>query len=415
MKENIRRRANCFFLWTILVSAIGCAQPVQTGLDRILEFSHHFQDKNIGIVTNHTAVNSEGVHITELFLSMPEVRVVALFGPEHGVWGQAAAGERVQSEFGLHSQIPIYSLYGATKTPTADMLNRIDLLVFDMQDIGARFYTYIWTMFKTMQAAAENDIPIVVLDRPNPITGKTGGPVLDMEFSSFLGLAPIPVEHGMTIGELANMFNGEGWLGDGLKTKLTVIPMRGWSRDMWYDETGLEFIPPSPNMPNLETAIVYPGLCLLEGTNISEGRGTEAPFITFGAPWIDTAELCDSLNALFLPGVEFLPAQFTPQHLPGKAPHPKFENQLCFGANLVVTDRHDFRAVYTGVHIVDTLFRLYPDHFTFRQDHYFDLLCGSDAVRQAILNGDNLKEMYQHWQDDLEAFRTLRQPYLLYE
>jgi len=215
---------------------------------------------------------------------MPGVEVTALFGPEHGIYGLAEAGIKVADKKDDRFGIPVYSLYGKTAKPTAEMLKDVDVLVFDIQDIGARFYTYIYTMAYAMEAAAENNKPFVVLDRPNPINGlAVQGNILEKDFATFVGLYPIPVRHGMTVGELARMFNDQGWLKNGIRANLTVVPMQGWKRSMWYDRTGLKFIKPSPNMPNIKTATVYPGLCLLEGTNISEGRGTNKPFLQFGA------------------------------------------------------------------------------------------------------------------------------------
>ncbi|RMG27446.1 MAG: DUF1343 domain-containing protein, partial [Methanobacteriota archaeon] len=301
-----------------------------------------------------------------------------------------------------------------TKKPTPEMLKHIDILVFDIQDIGTRYYTYISTMAYAMEAAAEQKIPFVVLDRPNPITGtKVEGNVLEKEFASFVGLFPIPVRHGMTVGELATMINQEGWLRNGIKANLTVIPMKYWQRKFWYDETGLPFIKPSPNIPDLMSAIVYPGTCLLEGTNVSEGRGTHQPFQVFGAPWIDAQQLTRELNALNLPGVTFLDTVFTPVSIPGMATHPKYENRKCYGAFLQVTDREQFQPYKTGIHIVNTIYHMYPDSLQWRIAH-FDRLCGSDAIRKAILKNIHPEEIFASWKEKLDAFKVLRTSYLLY-
>ena len=234
------------------------------------------------------------------------------------------------------------------------MLHDIDLLVFDIQDIGARFYTYVSTMSLAMEAAAENGKRFVVLDRPNPITGcHVEGNVLEPALSSFVGLYPIPVRHGMTAGELAKMFNEQGWLAGGVKADLVVIPMEGWRRRMWYDQTGLRFIRPSPNMPDLRTAEVYPGLCLLEGTNVSEGRGTRMPFRQFGAPWIDSKHLADRLNKLNLPGMHFETASFTPAS-------SKYQGQTCNGVRIIITDRDQLEPYYSGIRIISEICRMYP-------------------------------------------------------
>ena len=401
-------------LIVLLAMPLSSAEPTIIGLERIDEFHHLFANKRVGLVINQTSLNRSGEHITDIFLKLLNVEVTALFGPEHGVRGQAADGDRIGDEFDETEKIPIYSLYGKTKKPTLEMLENVDLLVFDMQDIGVRFYTFVWTMYLVMHAAAENGVPIVVLDRPNPIGGPVEGPLLQPNFVSFVGLKPLPVRHGMTIGELAALFNDEGWLGDHLCADLTVIPMKNWHHDMWYDETGLAFTPPSPNMPNLETAAVYPGLCLLEGTNVSEGRGTDAPFLTFGAPWIDGTALCQALKALKLPGVDFQPVSFTPRSIPGKARHPKFENQRCKGAHIIVTGRDSLNAFSMGLSVIRLLHEMYPDSFRFRSDGHFDLLCGTDSIRKAIEKGASVQELEKLWMDDLNDFAKLRKKYLIY-
>ncbi|MBN1482217.1 DUF1343 domain-containing protein [candidate division KSB1 bacterium] len=389
--------------------------PVLTGLDQIRDYEHLFAFKKIGIVTNHTAINRAGLHITDILPTLSEVRIVALFGPEHGVRGHAVAGETVENQVGSLSEVPVYSLYGNTKKPTSEMLRGIDLLVFDIQDIGARFYTYIWTLFHVMQAAAEHNIPLVVLDRPNPVTGKVEGPILDQQFSSFIGLQPLPVRHGMTIGELAQLYNGEGWLGENLRTDLTVIPLKNWRRDIWFEKTGLEFFPPSPNMPDLETATIYPGACLLEGTNVSEGRGTETPFLVFGAPWIASDQLCDRLNSLRLTGLCFEPAEFIPVAIAGKVRAPAYENTHCYGAKIHITHRDNVEPFFSGVCIVQVLHDLYPNDFQFRQDGFFDKLCGTDEIRESIEAGGNILTLREKWRQQHVSFDRMKKKYLLYE
>ncbi len=403
-----------FFFACILISIAG-AQPVQTGLDQIDSYSDLFTGKRIGIITNHTAYTQDGRSIAEVFAAMPEVTIGAFFGPEHGIKGKADAGARVASGKDSLQNIPVYSLYGKTRKPTAQMLQHIDLLVFDIQDIGARYYTYIWTMALSMEAAAEHNIPFVVLDRPNPLNGlAVEGNLLDTTFSSFVGMFPIPVRHGLTAGELARLFNGEHWLKNRVKARLTVIPMQHWQRDQWYDQTGLRFIKPSPNMPNPETATVYPGICLLEGTNISEGRGTYEPFLQFGAPWINSAVLAEALTDLHLPGVRFVPKSFTPQSIPGMAAHPKYEGRLCRGVRIHVTDRNRFKSYATGIWITETIFHLYPEQFKWRSTH-FDRLCGTDRIRTTIQNGGNIKKLLTSFRQDVAQFKKTREPYLLYK
>jgi len=383
-------------------------------LDRLNEFHQLFQGKRVGLITNHTARDSRGRHAIDRFLAMPSVKLTALFGPEHGIRGQADAGQKVESAVDRSLTIPIYSLYGKTRKPTAEMLRNVDVLVFDIQDIGARFYTYIWTMALSMEAAAELHKTFVVLDRPNPLNGlAVEGPLLKKSFASFVGMFPIPVRHGMTVGELAAMFSEEGWLKNGVKTDLHVIPMKRWRRAMWFDQTGLKFLKPSPNMPDLTTATVYPGMCLLEGTNVSEGRGTRRPFVQFGAPWINEARLTSALNKLHLPGMRFTEHTFTPRSINGMALHPKYENKPCRGCAVQVTNRDSLRAFWSGVKIVETLFKLYPDSLRWRERH-FDRLCGTDDVRLAIQGGQNLQELKKSWQKELESFKSTRQKYLLY-
>ncbi len=264
-----RMKAICIIL-SLVATFSSCCGAVRTGLDRVDAYSKIFRGKRLGIITNHTAYDSDGTFIVDAFKNISGVTVTALFSPEHGLWGAEQAGRKTDGQVHPVYRLPIHSLYGKTRKPTPDMLLDIDVLVFDIQDIGARFYTYVYTMSLAMEAAAENGKRFVVLDRPNPITGlHVSGSILEPPLASFVGLHPIPVIHGMTAGELAKMFNEQGWLAGHVKADLVVIPMKGWRRSMWYDQTGLRFIKPSPNMPNLETAIIDPGLCLLEGTNVS--------------------------------------------------------------------------------------------------------------------------------------------------
>lgn len=384
-----------------------CLGSVRTGLDRVDAHGELFRGKRLGIVTNHTAYDSAGKYIVDVFLAMPDVTVAALFSPEHGMWGTEQAGVKTDGQLHPVYKLPVCSLYGTVRKPTPDMLRGIDVLVFDIQDIGARFYTYVYTMSLAMEAAAENGKRFVVLDRPNPITGShVGGPILEPELASFVGLFPIPVRHGMTIGELVRMFNGQGWLAGGVKADLAVVPMEGWRRPMWYDRTGLRFIKPSPNMPDLETAVIYPGLCLLEGTNVSEGRGTDTPFRQFGAPWIDSNRLAERLNGLNLPAMRFGPTQFTPTS-------SKYAGQPCNGVRIVTSDRDRLEPFYSGARIVEEICRMYPAQFEWRSGH-FDRLCGTSKVRQAIASGQSLEKLRSQWQADLEAFHRIREKYLIY-
>ncbi|MDH7513434.1 MAG: DUF1343 domain-containing protein [Clostridiales bacterium] len=385
--------------------------------------------KRVGLITNPTGVDRDIRSTAELFAQNPVINLIALFGPEHGIRGNAQAGEYVPFYFDDKFKVPVFSLYGqsfkpdpgmlkdidaymrsfdtteAGKIPEDVMIQDVDVLVFDIQDVGTRVYTYIATMTYAMQACAESGIEFIVLDRPNPINGlDLEGPILEYpEFSSFVGLYPVPLRHGMTAGELALMFN-ERFLE--IKAKLTVIPMKGWRRTMWFDETGLPWVIPSPNMPTLDTALVYPGQVLFEGTNVSEGRGTTRPFELFGAPWIDGFELARRLRGLGLAGVEFREAWFTPWF-------SKYAGERCGGAQVYVTDRSAFRPLETALHIIKTIRDLYPDKFSFHSD-YFDRIMGNSTVREAIERNAPVEEILAGFEDGLSKFAEMRKPYLLY-
>ena len=380
---------------------------VRLGIDNVGEHKELFTGKRVGIVANHTSFNSGGKYIVDVLREMENVRVVALFSPEHGLQGTEEEGKKLDSQSDPKYGLPVYSLYGRVTKPTAEMLAGVDVLVFDIQDVGARFYTYLYTMSLAMEAAAENGKRFVVLDRPNPVNGlQVEGKVLNPQSSSLVGLYPIPVRYGMTIGELARMINSEGWLAGGIKADLTVVPMTGWRRRMWHDQTGLTFIKPSPNMPDVDTAALYPGLCLLEGTNISEARGTSMPFRQFGAPWIDAASLCTRLNELRLPGLRFETTSFTPTY-------SKFKDQLCHGVRIVITDRAALEPFWAGVQIVNVLFRMNSGRFEWHAAH-FDHLCGTDTIREAIAAQSPLDSLKSRWNDECQAFQRNRQKFLAY-
>jgi uncharacterized protein YbbC (DUF1343 family) len=398
-------RTLCFSVLTVLATA--CSATVRTGLDNITSSSRLFAGQRIGIIANQTSYDRQGRFIVDVFKEIDDAQVVALFSPEHGLYGVEEAGETITDQRDPKYGLTVYSLYGQTRKPTPEMLEGIDVLVFDIQDIGSRFYTYISTMSLAMGAAAECDKHFVVLDRPNPIGGiEVEGPVLEKSLTSFVGMHPIPVRYGMTIGELARMIEGEGWLAGGVHVHLTVVPMTGWNRTMWYDETGLIFRKPSPNMPDVETATIYPGLCLLEGTNVSEGRGTATPFLQFGAPWIDGNALADRLNRLGMAGLEFHPTTFTPTA-------SKHEGQLCHGVRIEITDRDRLEPFWSGVCIVNEIARTYPESFEWRASH-FDRLCGTTAIREAIVDGEPLTPLREKCNIECESFRRIRDKYLIY-
>ena len=302
-------RVRCSCLLVLGLASCAASGPVRTGLDDAAHLTELLGGKRVGVIANATARDAQGRFIVDVLRALPQVRVTALFAPEHGLQAQLGAGDRVLDE--TFQGLTVYSLYGKTRQPTPAMLAEVDALVFDIQDVGARFYTYASTMTLAMAAAAECGKPFVVLDRPNPINGRTvEGNLLEPAFASFVGLWPIPVRHGLTMGELARLVAGEGWLKGPRPPDLTVVPVQGWRRSMWFDQTHLAFIRPSPNIPDPDTALVYIGLCLLEGTNVSEGRGTDRPFMQFGAPWVDGQALCTRLEALRLPGLAFEPTSF---------------------------------------------------------------------------------------------------------
>ena len=381
--------------------------PVLPGIEVLLSGRLDLvRGRRVGLVTNPTGVDRELRSTVDLLHRHPEVELVALFGPEHGVRGDAQAGDAVATTRDAATGLPVYSLYGEHREPTPEMLRGIDVLLFDIQDAGARFYTYPYTLAKVMQAAARAGIPVVVLDRPNPVGGvEVEGPVLEPEYASFVGMYPIPVRHGMTIGELARLFNGAFGIG----ARLEVVPVRGWRRDMREPGHALPWVPPSPNMPTPDTALVYPGTALLEGTNVSEGRGTTRPFETVGAPYVDADALAARMNALGLPGVRFRPVWFMPTF-------SKHAGRRCGGVQLHVTDPAAFRPFRTGVALLATLRAMYPDDFAFLDGDppFFDRLAGNGWLREAILAGESPGAIEARWQAQLREFLALRERYLLY-
>lgn len=377
-------------------------QKVVLGIDVLLQDPSVLIGKRVGIITNPTGINKDFRSSVDLLYEHPDIDLKAIFGPEHGFRGAAQArilGHEIDPITGL----PVFSLYGETLKPTAEMLEGLDVIVFDIQDVGVHFYTYISTMAYAMQAAAEHGLEFVVLDRPNPINGiAVEGPVIKEGYTSFVGVYPMTIRHGMTVGELATFFNEEFKIG----VKLTVIKMEGWKRNMWYDETGLKtWVMPSPNMPTLDTATVYPGTCLVEGTNLSEGRGTTRPFELIGAPFINSYEFANFLNNQNLPGVVFRPASFTPTT-------SKFKGELCNGVQVHVIDRNQFESVRTGIEILVAAQKLYPENF--KMTTYLDSLTGDPAVRLGIENGASAKVIVESWKEEIESFKQTREKYLMY-
>jgi uncharacterized protein YbbC (DUF1343 family) len=406
-----------FIVLNLIAIALAFSQQsrVKIGAEILIEKRLDLiKGKKIGIVTNHTGILPDGRHIVDVLNEIEGVKIVALFGPEHGIRGEVPDGKSISHGVDAKTGIPVFSLYGEVKKPTEEMLKDIDVLIFDIQDVGARFYTYISTMSYCMEACAEMGKKFIVLDRPNPIRGVyVDGPILEPRFKSFVGLHPIPVAHGMTVGELAKMFNDEGWLKNAVKADLTVVKMENYSRKMWFDQTGLPWVKPSPNMMTLKTAIVYTATCFIEGTNVSEGRGTQHPFEWIGAPWIDGEKLAKELNYYKLPGVKFEPISFTPTDIEKVTVDPKYEGEKCGGVYLNVYDREKFEPVKVGVYILYALKKLYPDKFKWRTAGQ-DRLWGTDKVRLMIDEGKKPDEIIKTWEDDVKKFLSIRQKYLLY-
>lgn len=391
---------------------------VRAGLDVwVASGFAELRGKAVGAIVNPTSVDSRFHHLADMLANASGVTLKALFGPEHGIRGEAqymVAVDDVARD--QRTEVPVYSLYGHTfdsLSPRAEWLAGLDALVFDIQDVGSRYYTYVYTMALAMKAAARAKVAFYVLDRPNPLGGAlVEGNLVGQKYRSFVGLFPIPNRHGMTAGELARLFNEtEKWGCD-----LHVVRCDGWKRSMRWTQTELHFVPPSPNMPTVETALVYPGMCLGEGTNVSEGRGTCRPFELFGAPWLKSHEVVAALDKLGLPGVRFRPASFTPTF-------DKWKGQSCAGAMIHVVDQDAFRPLLTGIAIFKVVHDLGGDHFQWRGDAYefvdkipaFDLLCGTDQVRRGIDSGASLEALVAGFDDQAAAFAKGRQKFLLYD
>jgi uncharacterized protein YbbC (DUF1343 family) len=388
---------------------------VKTGLEIFLESKVGLLDgSRVGLIVNPASINSRFEHAADLFHQHPQIELTALFGPQHGIRGETQDNMIEWRTFlDKRTALPAYSLYGETRKPTPAMLADVDVLVFDIQDVGTRVYTFVYTMALAMQAARECGKRFIVLDRPNPIGGvEIEGKILEPEFESFVGMFPIPMRHGMTIGELALMFNREFGIG----CELEVVKMEGWRRSMWSEETRLPWVMPSPNMPTVDTAVVYPGSVMFEGTNVSEGRGTTRPFEIIGAPFIEPDELIEELMRDNPPGVVFRPLHFQPTF-------HKFAGELCGGIQHHVIDRNAFKPVITGVTVISAIRRLYPDRFEWKQPPYeyvydklpFDVINGSSRLREQIEAGTPVSEIEESWREGLNQFAERRKAYLLYD
>lgn len=397
---------------------------VLTGLEVLIDDDFALlSGQRVGLMTNPSAIDRQLTSTYRLFASAPNVNLAAFFAPEHGFAGAAPDAEQIATATDPRTGLPVFSLYGDTYRPTAAMLQAIDVLVCDIQDIGVRYYTYPWTVSHILEAAGEHGVRVVILDRPNPLGGAAiEGPVLGPEMASFVGRFPVPVRHGLTLGELAGMVNAT-W--NATPADLTVVPCAGWRRAMAWDDTGLPWVAPSPNVPTLNTLRHYPGACLVEGTELSEGRGTALPFEIVGAPWIDPLALADRLNGeawAAAMGARFRPHTFQPFH-------SKWAGQVCHGVQVHITDPARWRPIHVWLGVIVTLRAAYPEHFAWLPDHpdtgvqHFDRLIGSPDVRRQIEAGVAANEpvgailarLAEPWADDCRAFAEARRPFLRYE
>ena len=395
-------------------SPVAAHATVTLGIERLLARDRPLiEGRRVGLVCNPASIDAAFQHSADRLARQDTITLAALFGPQHG-FRSDLQDNMIETPHARDARrrVPIYSLYSETREPTAEMLRDVDVLVVDLQDVGTRVYTFVYTMANCMRAAARHGVPVVVCDRPNPIGGEeVEGNLLQPQYTSFVGQFPIPLRHGMTIGELARLFN-EAF---GIGAKLEVVPLDGWRRSMYHDETGLPWVIPSPNLPTLDSAIVYPGAVLFEGTRLSEGRGTTRPFELIGAPWIDGERLADAMNARGLAGVHFRPAFFEPTF-------QKHAKMSCGGCQIHVLDRRAFRPVQAAVELIAEFKRQDPVRFSWREPPYeyehdkqpIDILYGSDRLRVAIDRGDDLGPLVAAWRPEEEAFRRTREKYLLY-
>ena len=384
---------------------------VKLGIDNLDKNLSIFEGKRVGLITNPSGMDSNFKSSIDVLYE--KTNLTTLFAAEHGIRGNAQAGDNVGNEVDEVTGLPVHSLYGSTKKPTPEMLENVDIVAYDMQDVGARFYTYINTLAYAMEACAENNKTFVVFDRPNPIGGEVQGNLLNPDFSSFVGMYPIVQRYGMTVGEYAKFINEEF----NINCKLEVVEMEGWTRDMYYDETGLNtWVMPSPNMPTLTTSIVYTGTCVFEGTNVSEGRGTTRPFELIGAPWIEPMDLSNKLNSLGLPGVKFRAASFTPTFskysASDTANYPTGKNQVCGGVQVYVTDRDNFNAVKTGYAMLYTIRDMYPDKFQYLSTNFIDKLTGNSYVREGKYT---LEELFAIVDKESNEFKAKTEKYYIYQ
>jgi uncharacterized protein YbbC (DUF1343 family) len=400
-------------LWAAGTMALAGSPAVQVGIDVLRAEEFKLLDgQRVGLITNPTGVSGDLKSTVDLLHAAKNVTLVSLYGPEHGVRGDAYAGDKVESGIDPDTKLPVYSLYGATRKPNAEMLSGIDVLVFDIQDIGSRSYTFISTMTVAMQAAAEHKLRFVVLDRPNPLGGnRIEGKPLDMAFRSFIGYLPIPYLHGMTVGELAQMINEEGWLEGGVKCDLTVVPMKGWKRSMNFDDCGLVWVPTSPHVPRAESSMFYAATGIMGELHVvSEGVGYPLPFELVGLPDADAGRFAAQLTERKLDGVLFRPIYFKPYYGPNKG-------KVCGGAQVHLIDPDKVHLTAIQFHVMDVVRKSFPEHklFESKRKSSFDKACGTDEIRKLFEADKPIGEILAKWNEGVEDFRKAREKYLLYE
>lgn len=389
-------------------------KSIKLGIEKILSTEiSTLRNSRVGLICNQASVNHRFIHAADLFFQNPDINLTTLFGPQHGIRGDVQ-DNMVESSHSIDraTGLPIFSLYSETREPSAEMMSNIDTLVFDLQDVGCRVYTFIYTMANAMKACAATGKKFVVCDRPNPINGiDIEGSLLEAGHESFVGQYPIPMRHGLTVGELAALFNDEFEI----NCELEIIKLDGWNREYYFDETDAPWVMPSPNMPTVNTAVVFPGTVFFEGTQISEGRGTTRPFEVIGAPFIDASILLEVMNSLEHPGVIFRSVNFLPTF-------QKYANQVCEGLFLHIVDRSKFKPVITGISLIKAIFELYPAHFNWKQPPYeyvfdqnpFDVICGNEEIRNNIEQNKTINEISESWVESEQKFKQLRENYLLY-
>ena len=392
--------------FSLTTQSIFCAE-VKVGIEVLQEDTGYVEilkDKKLGLITNQTGVDSNLNSTVDILYKNPNFNLVALFAPEHGIRGESLAGENINQFVDDKTKLPVYSLYGQTRQPTEEMLAKVDVLIFDIQDIGVRTYTYISTLFLAMEAADKDGKEFLVLDRPDPLGGLSiEGPVMKDEYKSFIGLLPIPMVHGMTVGEMAQFIKGEY----NMNLKLTVVPMKGWKRSMIWDDTDLAWVPTSPNIPTVDAAFLYATTGTIGSANLSNGVGYTLPFQLIGSEWIEPYKLADALNSKNLPGIKFQPYWFKPFY-------NSFKDKELRGVRLVLTDKRVFQPVKTALEILTSLESLYPEVYK-KPPREFSQIWGVDYILSSVKEGKSADEIIKNWEDDLGKFKEKREKYLLYK